>query len=130
MKKQGILNVQLAGRMAGLGHTQLVAIADCGLPIPAGVPTVDLAVVAGVPSFSEVLDAMLNELVIESHTIASESARTPVQDWFDSRADLLGQRVTVSHEALKELIPQCAFVVRTGEASPYANTILRCGVPF
>lgn len=130
MKKSGILNAELAGRMAGLGHTQLVAVADCGLPVPPTIPVVDLAVVAGVPSFVDVFDALLDELVIEGHTIANESAGNPAQAWFDDRADQLGERVMVSHELLKEMISQCAFVVRTGEASPYANVILRCGVPF
>lgn len=130
MKKSGILNAQLAGRMAALGHTQLVAIGDSGLPIPSGIPIVDLAVTSGVPSFTEVFDAILDELVIESHTIANETVGNPAEDWFDNRTDQLGERVLVSHEDLKSMLDACAFVVRTGEASPYANVILRCGVPF
>jgi D-ribose pyranase len=36
----------------------------------------------------------------------------------------------VSHERLKELSAGARLVVRTGEARPYANVLLRCGVFF
>jgi D-ribose pyranase len=36
----------------------------------------------------------------------------------------------VPHEALKAMVRDARLVVRTGEASPYANVVLRCGVPF
>lgn len=36
----------------------------------------------------------------------------------------------IDHEDLKEMVAGAAFVVRTGETTPYANAILHCGVPF
>jgi len=36
----------------------------------------------------------------------------------------------VTHERLKELSAGARLVVRTGEARPYANVLLRCGVFF
>ncbi len=36
----------------------------------------------------------------------------------------------VPHERLKGLAGGARLVVRTGEASPYANVLLRCGVFF
>ena len=51
MKKHGILNSALSGLIASLGHTDLLVVADAGLPIPPGVPVIDLAVRCGVPSF-------------------------------------------------------------------------------
>lgn len=36
----------------------------------------------------------------------------------------------VPHEELKALTPSARLVVRTGEARPYANVLLRCGVFF
>ena len=47
MKKQGILNAQMNRILASLGHTDLLVIGDCGLPIPAGVERVDLVSHAG-----------------------------------------------------------------------------------
>lgn len=130
MKRSGILNVELAGRCARLGHTDLVCVADCGLPVPAHVPVVDLAVVQGLPRFAAVLDALLDELVVEEHVVAEEITGAPAEGVVQDRLDRLGTRSAVSHEELKRLVHECAFVVRTGEATPYANVLLRCGVPF
>lgn len=47
--------------------------------------------------------------------------------WLDSR---LRHIDLVPHEELKELVHTARLVIRTGEATPYANIILRCGVPF
>jgi D-ribose pyranase len=42
----------------------------------------------------------------------------------------MGASATVPHDELKTLVADCAFVVRSGESTPYANLILTCGVPF
>ncbi|MFJ2603647.1 D-ribose pyranase [Streptomyces sp. NPDC091279] len=131
MKKGGILNRQLSGAIAELGHGDGVLVCDAGMPIPAGPRVVDLAFRAGVPSFAEVLDGLLAELVVEGATAAEE-----VWDANPAVAGLLGEFFGggglgfVSHERLKELSAGARLVVRTGEARPYANVLLRCGVFF
>ncbi len=62
MKRSGILNPQLAQVVASMGHTELLCIADSGLPIPPEVLRIDLALAAGVPGFLQTLDAVLSEL--------------------------------------------------------------------
>lgn len=130
MKRSGIMNAQLAGRLAALGHTQSFAVADVGLPVPARVPIVDLAIIQGLPRFVDVLDAVLAEVVVEAHTFAEEAQDLPSGELLASRGDQLGKASLVPHEDLKARIDDCAFVIRTGEATPYANVILQCGVPF
>ncbi|MGW6297179.1 D-ribose pyranase [Streptomyces sp. NPDC055058] len=129
MKKHGILNRHLSGALAELGHGDGVLVCDAGMPIPDGPRVVDLAFRAGVPSFAEVLDGLLTELVVEGATAAAE-----VHDANPAAAGLLtghfpGLRL-VPHERLKELTAGARLVVRTGEARPYANVLLRCGVFF
>ncbi|MEV6181558.1 D-ribose pyranase [Streptomyces sp. NPDC052015] len=129
MKKAGILNRHLAGALAELGHGDAVLVCDAGMPIPDGPRVVDLAFRAGVPSFAEVVDGLLAELVVEGATAAEEvRAANP------AAAGLLQARFAeltyVSHEKLKELSAGARLVVRTGEARPYANVLLRCGVFF
>lgn len=129
MKKHGILNRHLSGALAELGHGDGVLVCDAGMPIPDGPRVVDLAFRAGVPSFAEVLDGLLAELVVEGATAAAE-----VHDANPAAAGLLtghfpGLRL-VPHERLKELTAGARLVVRTGEARPYANVLLRCGVFF
>ena len=72
MKKSGILNAQLIGLIAALGHKDTFMIGDAGMPIPKGVEIVDLILCGGVPTFRQVMDAVLDETVVEGYTIANE----------------------------------------------------------
>lgn len=130
MLRTGILHSDLAARLAALGHTDLICLADRGLPVPPGVPVVDLAVVPGVVDFRTVLDAVLGQIVVQRHTIASQTSGGVVEAWFDERAPHLGERVLIDHEDFKRLSQHSRFVVRTGEETAYANILLECGVPF
>ncbi|CAL9566914.1 D-ribose pyranase [Streptomyces sp. enrichment culture] len=129
MKKAGILNRHLAGALAELGHGHGVLVCDAGLPIPDGPRVVDLAFRAGVPSFAEVLEGLLEELVVEGATAATE-----VREVNPAAAELLEKHfpelTLVQHARLKELSAGARLVVRTGEVRPYANVLLRCGVFF
>jgi D-ribose pyranase len=129
VKRRGILNDALAGALARPGHTDRVVVADCGLPRPAGVPVVDLALTFGIPSFAQVVDALAAEIVVEEATVARETgqvnpgALTLLEGHF-------GEPRWITHEELKTESAGAALFIRTGEATPYANVILRCGVPF
>ncbi|MFJ5043887.1 D-ribose pyranase [Streptomyces sp. NPDC088719] len=129
MKKSGILNRHLAGAIAELGHGDTVLVCDAGMPIPPGPRVIDLAFRAGTPSFAEVVDGLLDELVVEGATAARE-----VRDANPEAAALLDGHFpwleVVPHDELKALTAAARLVVRTGEARPYANVLLRCGVFF
>lgn len=124
-----LLHADLLGRLAAIGHTQTVVIADAGLPLPPGVPVVDLALTHGVPRFGAVLDAVLDTLVVESALVADELSGQPAQPAIHA---LLGSLPTarVPHERLKQLTAAASVIVRTGECTPYANVILTGGVDF
>jgi D-ribose pyranase len=127
VKKTGIINAPLSGALATLGHGHLVVIADCGLPVPASAPVVDLSLVRGTPSFVQVLDAVLGEIVVEASMAAQEAEGSAVGDWLTDRGLTPRQ---IPHEDLKGLLPAARLIIRTGEATPYANVVLRCGVDF
>lgn len=129
MRKGGILNAQLAGALARLGHTDLVVVCDCGLPVPDGPEVVDLAFRFGTLSFEEVLRGLLGEPVVERATAALE-VREANPGCYRLLKSELGGLDLIPHEQLKLLVREAKLVVRTGEARPYANVILRCGVPF
>ncbi|UPZ31096.1 D-ribose pyranase [Streptomyces sp. LRE541] len=130
MKKTGILNRHLAGATAELGHGDGVLICDAGMPIPAGPRVVDLAFRAGIPSFQEVLEGLLEELVVEGATAAEEiRAANPAASGLLT-THFPATLTHVSHEELKTLSADAHLIVRTGEARPYANVLLRCGVFF
>lgn len=129
MKKSGLIHADLLSRLAQLRHTDLLVLADAGLPVPRGVPVIDLAVIYGLPRFAEILPPLLREIVVETGWIADEiDERNP------ECARLLDAAVVglarIPHTALKAMVGLAAFVVRTGENTPYANVVLRAGVPF
>ncbi|MEK4027618.1 MULTISPECIES: D-ribose pyranase [Bacillaceae] len=131
MKKQGILNSHIAKVLADLGHTDFIVIADAGLPVPDNIPKIDLALTVGVPSFEQTLAAVAADMVVEKVTMAEEvkTANGPIFDYMkETFSDTAMEWVT--HEAFKTLTKQAKAVIRTGEASPYANCILHAGVFF
>jgi D-ribose pyranase len=131
MKKRGILNASLSELIATLGHTDQLVVADCGLPLPPEVPVVDLALVQGIPRFGEVLAALAEEIVVQRLTVAEEAVRHNPAALEAVRAafpDVPLDRVP--HEQLKHELPVVRAVVRTGEATPFANVILECGAAF
>lgn len=131
MKKTGLLNHDLSAVIAGMGHRDSLVIADAGLPIPAEVRRIDLAVRPQLPRFLDVVAAVLEELAVEEAVIASEMGeRSPdVRSGLERLLPSVPFRV-VPHEQFKALTSQARAVVRTGEFTPYANVILIAGVVF
>ena len=136
MKRTALLNRHLSSLVASLGHLDEIVVADAGLPVPAGVKVIDLAVTAGVPSFRELLAALKSELVIEGAVWAEEASAeltSLMQHEVASWAEETGKAITVSrlsHEAFKHRTQTARAVIRTGEVTPYANIILISGVAF
>lgn len=131
MKKQGIINKQLAGLIAGLGHKDTFMIADGGMPIPKGIEIVDLALCGGVPTFTQVMEAVLDETEIEAYTIAEEIiVKNPELLGYIKGKLSQTEEIMISHLELKEETKQIKFAIRTGEFTPYPNIILRAGVAF
>jgi D-ribose pyranase len=131
MKKSGILNAEIAGVVARLGHMDSVTIADAGLPIPKGPQRIDLVVRPGLPAFLDVVDALLAEMVVERIIIADEMADVSpaMREQLLARFPDIEVEV-VTHLIFKELSRRSQAIIRTGEFTPYANVILVSGVPF
>ncbi len=131
MKKVGLLNAPLSEVIASMGHRDSLVIADAGLPIPAGVRRIDLAVRPQLPRFLDVVAAVLEELAVEEAVIAVEMGeRSPeVRSGLAHLLPSVPLRA-VPHEQFKALTAEARAVVRTGEFTPYANVILIAGVVF
>ena len=131
MKKSGILNPELCAVIAGIGHTEFLVIADPGLPIPKGVPVIDLSLVRDIPKFMDVLEAVKEELVIESFFIATEIKTQSKNLYQQIRQSLPGlPESELCHEEFKRKLAQAIAVIRTGEPTSYANIALVAGVNF
>lgn len=131
MKKQGILNSQIASVLAELGHTDTIVIADCGLPIPNDVKRIDISLKLGTPSFLETLTAVIDDMKIEKITLANEILRENAKVNEAIEKLLPDTPITyVDHEQFKQLTHHAKAIIRTGETTPYANIILHSGVIF
>lgn len=139
MKKFGILNSDIARVLAYMGHTDTLAIGDCGLPIPETTERIDLAIEFGKPSFMDVLKPVSNDMKIEKIILAEEiREQNPqmlleIEGLFKEIEEKTGQKVEVefvSHTELKKKTESCKAVIRSGETTPYANIILQSGCIF
>lgn len=131
MKKIGILNSAISEVVSKMGHTDMIAIGDCGLPIPDCTKRIDLALTKNVPAFLETLKVVLTELNIEEIILANET-KDINENLFSEIQNICGRvKVTlITHEELKKELVNCKAVIRTGEQTPYANIILKSGVVF
>lgn len=131
MKKHGVLNSEIASILASLEHTDTIVIADCGLPIPDGVKRIDLAVEIGKPSFLDVMQVVADDMAIEKVTLAEEVINNNAEVNKEIELKLIEPAFEyVSHEQFKEHTKKAKAIIRTGEATPYANVILHAGVIF
>lgn len=132
MQKVGILNSSIAKVLADLGHTDTIVIGDCGLPVPAGVPKIDLALKLGTPSFMDVVTEVAKYMEIEKVEVAAEiKEKNPMvheklQQLFTKEQWIYDE----NHEAFKAATKNAKAVIRTGEITPYANVILHSNVIF
>lgn len=132
MKKHGILNSQIAKVVDDFGHMDMVTIGDMGLPVPATVPKIDLAVKMGEPKFLTVLTDYLQHVEVEK-VILAEEIKTQNETMLTEIKRFLPEQVEIeyiSHRLFKEKTNETKAVIRTGEATPYANIILVSGVIF
>lgn len=131
MRKTKLLNSQISSVISEMGHTDTLAIGDCGLPIPKDVKRIDLAIIKNLPTFMDTIKAVLLELEIEEVTLAVETAEVSKKLYEEIEKEIGDVRINfVSHEQLKEDLKECRAVIRTGEQTPYANIILKSGVVF
>lgn len=132
MKKIGLLNGELSKVIAEMGHNDVILIGDAGMPVPKGVQLIDLALVNGVPSFFDVLKAVLSELCAAEGIISIEMNEVSphmkkeleeiIKDEFNLKE--------IPHEELKKLSGDVKAAIRTGEFTSYSNIILKSGVLF
>jgi len=131
MKKTALLHGELSQLVATLGHGDSIVIADAGLPVPPGTRCIDLAVTRGVPSFEQVLDAVLSEMLVAAADHAVEMSRHSPRLEAALRTRLGDTALHgIAHDALKQRSGTARAIVRTGECTAYANVILYAGVVF
>lgn len=132
IKKIGVLHGELSKLLAEMAHHDTILIGDAGMPVPKGVQLIDLAVVDGVPTFFEVLSAVLSELHVEEAIIDTEMEEISphMKKELNKVIDKDIKLTELPHIEVQTLSEDCKAVIRTGEFTPYSNIILKSGVLF
>jgi len=131
MRKGKMLNAEIMSVISKMGHTDKIAIADAGLPIPDHVKRIDIALVDGVPTFLQVLNALLEVYQCERYILANEISENNPDIEKEILIKLKDYNASyVTHEKFKSECNDVKAVIRTGECTPYANIILKSGVTF
>jgi D-ribose pyranase len=124
------LNSDISAVISYMRHTDTITVGDCGLPVPEGVACIDLAVRFGLPSLIDVLNEMKKDLKVEKIVLAEE-IRTQNPNINRKITDIFGcETVYIPHAEFKKQTADSRAVIRTGEATPYANVILQSACIF
>jgi len=128
MKRMGIINAPISSVIAQLEHTDMLTIADAGLPVPSTTHRIDLALKPGVPGFLETLEVVLTEMFVEKAYV-SEEIITKSPHIFDGIQALLGNVPIepLPHVEFKKLTGSTKAIIRSAEYTPFANVILVAG---
>jgi D-ribose pyranase len=132
VRPSGILHPGLVELLARAGHGDVIVLADAGLKIPRHALRIDLALVAGVPSMIEVLDAVLPEVVTESAIVADEmsSWNPDLEREVADRLSSFDIRRLPHADFAAELERTALGYVSTGECTAYASIGLVAGVSY
>ena len=128
MKKVGIINGPISAAIAHLEHTDMLTVADAGLPIPETTQRIDLALKPGVPGFLETLEVVLVEMFVEKAYVSEDILKMSPQIYAGIQ-ELLGEVPieTMPHFEFKKLTGSSKAIIRTAEFTPFANVILVAG---
>lgn len=131
MKLQGILNSDISSALGYMRHTDTLAVGDCGLPTPDGVKCIDVSIRPGLPGLMDVLNELSKDFKAEKVTMAEEIKTENPELMKQILLLCEGAEVEfVPHAEFKRRTARAKFMVRTGEATPFANVILESACAF
>lgn len=130
MKRNGILNAQLSGAIATLGHTDVIMVVDAGFPIPADANRVDLAIAEDLPRLETILELLSAEIIVEGVTVAEDvlTHNEPLEKFLRATFSDAPLDSRTHAEMLSTMAQQAKVIVRTGGFNPWGNIALTCGV--
>jgi D-ribose pyranase len=126
MLTQGIINPHVWDLLCRIRHTNALVIADAAFPFWPEVETVDLALVRGIPTIVQVLDAVMPNFKAGPIYMAEEFKKTNPQSTRDAFAKTCrGVDITFEpHLEFKKRVPHAIGLIRTGDTTAYGNMIL------
>jgi D-ribose pyranase len=124
-----ILNPHLLSLLARVRHTNSLVIADRGFPFWPEIETLDISLVDNVPTVLQVLGAIRSQF----RPAAAFMAKEFLEENTNATRQLFAQALEgiptqhESHVDFKKRVPKAIGLIRTGDTTQYANTILVSG---
>jgi len=129
MINHGILNPQILSLLARVRHTNAIVIADRGFPFWPMIETVDVSVVDDLPTVLQLILALRQNHNFTQAYMAKEFQKNNfkhVQDKFGKALRRIPTKFE-PHVEFKKRVPHAIGLIRTGDTTQYANTILISG---
>jgi D-ribose pyranase len=129
MINTGILNPQILSLLARVRHTNALVISDRGFPFWPMIETVDISVVDDLPTVLQLIAAVRANHHFTQAYQAEEFLKHNTKATRQQFAKALsGVPTTLEpHVAFKLRVPHAIGLIRTGDTTQYANTILISG---
>jgi D-ribose pyranase len=122
----GIINPQLSHLLCRIRHTNALVIADAAFPSWPEIETVDLALIKGIPTIPQVLDAILPNFSAGVVHMADEfrTQNTAKKREVFAKACRGIPMEFEPHIEFKKRVPHAIGLIRTGDTTAYGNLIL------
>ena len=129
MLKTGILNPRLLSLLARVRHTNTLVIADRGFPFWPMIETVDVSVVDDLPTVLQLIAAVrANHHFTQAYQAEEFLKNNTASTRQKFAAALKGVPMAYEpHVEFKKRMPNAIGLIRTGDTTQYANTILISG---
>ena len=123
---KGVLNPHINSLLSRVRHTNWLVISDRGFPFWPEIETVDISLVDGVPTVSQVLEALLLNFHVGQIFMAQEFLDANNEQVKERFANLRANIPTMyePHVDFKKRVPGAIGLIRTGDTTQYANMIL------
>lgn len=126
MLVNGIINPGINSLLSRVRHTNTLIISDRGFPNMAGVETIDISLVAGIPRVIDVLRAIRMNFNCAKGVMAAEFREVNSAETQRSYEELL-EGVSIAwepHASLKARAPGVIGIIRTGDTTRFGNILL------
>jgi D-ribose pyranase len=129
MINSGILNPRILSLLARIRHTNALVIADRGFPFWPQIETVDLSVVDDLPTVLQLIAAVrANHNFTQAYMAREFQKKNSAATRASFAKGLAGVPTKFEpHIAFKKRVPDAIGLIRTGDATQYANVTLISG---
>jgi D-ribose pyranase len=127
MLVNGIINPAINSLLSRVRHTDTLLISDRGFPYMAGVETIDISLVGGIPRIVDVVRAVRANFNCDKGVMAAEFRDTSSAETLLSYEEVL-EGISIEwepHTLFKSRAKGVVGIIRTGDTTRFGNILLQ-----